>query len=67
MFNKSNSHPENTNELIKAGKGFMKASWNLMNNLREKYTEEVATQAKEVINQATEKLNEINKKLEQND
>jgi len=31
--------------------------------LREKYSEEVVTEAKEVIEQAAEKLNEIAKKL----
>ena len=67
MFNHFNSHPEKTNELLEVGKGFMKASWNLMNNLREKYTEEAATQAKVVIKQATEKLNDISKTLEQKD
>ena len=67
MFRHFNSHPEETNELVEAGKGFIKASWNLMSNLREKYVEEAATQATEVINQATEKLKEINKKLGQTD
>jgi DNA-binding PadR family transcriptional regulator len=66
MLNHFNSNSEKTNELLEAGKDFFKASWNLMNNLREKYTKETATQAKEIIMQATEKLNEINKKLEQN-
>jgi DNA-binding PadR family transcriptional regulator len=66
MLNHFNSHSEKTNELLEAGKDFFKASWNLMDNLREKYTKETATQAKDVITQATEKLNEINKKLEQN-
>ena len=60
-----NSYPENITELFKAGKGFMKASWNLLDSLRAKYTEEAATQAKDVILQATEKLNEIAKQLEQ--
>ncbi|UCD26895.1 MAG: PadR family transcriptional regulator [Candidatus Bathyarchaeota archaeon] len=62
-----NSYPEKAQELLEAGKSFMKASWNLLDNLREKYTEDAATQAKEVIKQATEKLNEIAKKLEQAD
>ena len=66
MLNHFNSHSEKTNELLEAGKDFFKASWNLMDNLREKYTKETATQAKDVITQATEKLDEINKKLEQN-
>ncbi|MCW4052603.1 MAG: hypothetical protein NWE78_05280 [Candidatus Bathyarchaeota archaeon] len=35
--------------------------------VREKYTEEAATQAKEAIKQATEKLDEIAKKLEHAD
>jgi hypothetical protein len=65
MFPWVNSHPEKVKELLKAGKSFVKASWSLLDNLREKYTEEAATQAKEVIKQATEKLNEISEKLEQ--
>ena len=60
-----NSYPEKAKELFKSGKGFMKASWNLLDNLREKYSEEAAAQAKEVFEQATEKLNEIAKKMEQ--
>lgn len=59
-----NTYPEKTQELLKEGKAFMKASWKLIDNLREKYTEEAAIQAKEVFKQATEKLNEISKKLE---
>jgi DNA-binding PadR family transcriptional regulator len=65
MFPWLNSYPEKAKELLEAGKSFMKVSWSLLDNLREKYTEEAATQAKEVIKQATEKLNEISKKLEQ--
>jgi DNA-binding PadR family transcriptional regulator len=60
----SNSYPEEAKELLEVGKSFIKASWNLLDNLREKYTEEAATQAREVIKQATEKINEITKKLE---
>jgi hypothetical protein len=33
----------------------MKVSWNLLDKLREKYTDEVATQAKEVIKIAAKK------------
>ncbi len=62
-----NSYPENTKELLEAEKSLMRASWRLLDNLREKYTEEAATQAKEVVKQATEKLNEIAKKMEQAD
>ena len=67
MFPRFKSNSKNINKLLKAGKNFMKASWNLMDNLRIKYTEEAANQAKEVITQATEKLYEIANKLEQND
>ena len=59
------SYPEKANELLEEGKKFMKASWKLMDNLREKYTEDAVTQAKEVIEQATEKLNEIANDLDQ--
>ena len=65
IFQWLNSYPEKAEELLEAGKSLMKASWSLLDNLREKYREEAATQAKEVIKQATEKLNEISKKLEQ--
>ncbi len=60
-----NSYPEKANELFEEGKNFMKASWKLMDNLREKYAEEAVFQAKEVIKQATEKLNEIANNIEQ--
>ena len=62
-----NSYPEKVQELIEAGKSFMKASWNLLDNLREKYSEEAIIQAKEAVKQATEKLNEITKKMENSD
>ncbi|MEJ2271681.1 MAG: PadR family transcriptional regulator [Candidatus Bathyarchaeota archaeon] len=60
-----NSYPKNTNGLLEEGKNFMKASWKLLDKLREKYTEEAAMQAKEVIKQASEKLNEIADSIEQ--
>jgi len=43
----------------------MMAGWNLFDSLREKYSEEVVTEAKEVIEQAAEKLNEMAKKLKE--
>jgi len=59
----SSFYPEKTRELVEAGKKLLMASWNVLDSLREKYSEEVATEAKEVIEQAAEKLNEIAKKL----
>jgi hypothetical protein len=56
-------YPEKTRELVEAGKKLVMAGWNLLDGLREKYSEEVATEAKEVIERAAEKLNEITKKL----
>jgi DNA-binding PadR family transcriptional regulator len=56
-------YPEKTRELVEAGKKLLMAGWNLLDGLREKYSEEVATEAKEAIEQAAEKLNEIAKKL----
>ncbi len=56
-------YPEKTQELVEAGKKLVMAGWNLLDGLREKYSEEVATEAKEVIERAAEKLNEITKKL----
>ena len=67
MFPWLKPYPEKAQELLDEGKNFMKASWKLLDNLREKYTEEAATQAKEVLKQATEKINEITKKLEKTD
>jgi len=62
-----NFHPEKTRELVEAGKKLVMAGWNLMDSLREKYSEEVATEAKEVIEGAAEKLNEIAKRLKETD
>jgi len=62
-----NSHPEKTRELVKAGKELMMAGWNLMDSLRENYSEEVIAEAKEVIEKAAEKLTEIAKKLKETD
>ena len=58
-----NSYPEKTRELVKAGKKLVMAGWNLLDSLREKYSEEAVTEAKEAIEQAAEKLNEIAKNL----
>jgi DNA-binding PadR family transcriptional regulator len=60
-----NFYPEKTRELVKAGKKLVRASWNLMDSLREKYSEEVIAEAKEVIEQAAEKIDEIARKLKQ--
>ena len=60
----SNFHPEEVRELIKAGENLVTASWNLLDNLREKYSEKAIAEAKEVMEQATEKIDEITKKLE---
>jgi len=58
-----NFHREKTRELAEAGKKLAMAGWNLIDSLREKYSEEVVTEAKEVLEQAAEKLNEMAKKL----
>lgn len=60
-----NFYSEETKELFEAGKNLVKTSLTLLDDLREKYSEEVATQAKEVIENATQKLSEMAKKLEQ--
>ncbi|MDH5419606.1 MAG: hypothetical protein OEX06_04660, partial [Candidatus Bathyarchaeota archaeon] len=57
------SYPEKTRELVEAGKKLVMAGWSLMDSLRKRYSEEVATEAKEVLEQAAERLNEIAKKL----
>ncbi len=61
----SNFYHEKTRELVEAGKKLVMAGWNLMDSLREKYSEEVATEAKEAIEQAAEKIDEIARKLKQ--
>ena len=58
-----NSFPEKTRELVEAGKELVAAGWSVMDGLRRKYSEEVATEAKEVLEKAAERLNEIAKKL----
>jgi len=58
-----NSYPEKTRELVEAGKKLVMAGWNLLDSLREKYSEEAVTEAKEAMERAAEKLNEIAKKL----
>lgn len=58
-----NFHHEKTHELVEAGKQLIRASWNLMDNLREKYSEEAIAEAKEAIEQAAEKIDGIAKKL----
>lgn len=60
-----NAVPEEARELFEAGKSLLKANWKLMENLRSKYSEEVASQAKETLEQSTVKLKELNEKLEQ--
>jgi len=58
-----NSYPEKTRELIEAGKKLVMAGWNLMDSLREKYSEEIIAEAKEVMEEAAEKIDVIAKKL----
>ena len=58
-----NFHPEKVRELGKAGEKLMMASWNLLDSLRERYSEKAIAEAKEVIEQAAEKIDEISKKL----
>ena len=60
-----NFYPEKTGELVDSGKKLVTAGWNLLDSLREKYSEEVAAEAKEVLEQAAEKLNEIAKKIKE--
>lgn len=62
-----NFHPKEARELIEAIENLRIAGWNLLDSMREKYSEYIATEAKEVIEKATEKLNEIEKKLRETD
>jgi DNA-binding PadR family transcriptional regulator len=58
-----NFYPEKTRELFEAGKKLVLSSWNVLDNLRENYSDEAATEAKAVFEKAAEKMNEIAKKL----
>ena len=62
-----NFYPEKTRELFEAGKSLATSSWNLLDSLREKYSEEAAAKAKEVIKQANERLDEITRSLKETD
>ncbi len=58
-----NHYPKKTRELVEAGKNLARAGWNLLDSLREKYSEEAITEAKEIMERAAEKIDEIAKKL----
>ncbi len=58
-----NVYSEKTRELVEACKKMVKASWNLLDGLREKYSEEVVAEVREVMEQTTEKIEEMAKKL----
>jgi DNA-binding PadR family transcriptional regulator len=58
-----NHYPEKTQELFEAGKRLVMSSWKVLDNLRENYSEEVATEAKDVIDEAAVKMDKIVKKL----
>ena len=58
-----NFYPEKTRELVEAGKKLVKANLNLLDSLREKYSEEVVDEAKKVIEQTAEKIEEISKRI----
>jgi len=58
-----NFHLKEARELIEAIENLRIAGWNLLDSMREKYSEKSATEAKEVIEKAIEKLNAIAKKL----
>ncbi|MBS7633618.1 PadR family transcriptional regulator [Candidatus Bathyarchaeota archaeon] len=58
-----NFHPKEARELIEAIEKLRIAGWNLLDSLREKYSEEIATEAKEIIEKAAQKINEMEKKL----
>jgi DNA-binding PadR family transcriptional regulator len=58
-----NYYPKKTQDIFEAGKKLVMASWKVLDNLRENYSEEVATEAKAVIDEAAEKMDKIAKKL----
>jgi DNA-binding PadR family transcriptional regulator len=60
-------HPKEVHELVKAGENLVAASWNLLDALRVKYSEEAIANAKEVMEQAAQKIEEIAKRLEEAD
>lgn len=62
-FARFDFHPKEARELIEAIERLGMAGWNLLDSLREEYSEEVVIEAKEVVERAVEKLNEIERKF----
>ena len=60
-----NHYPKNANKFVEAGKKLVMSSWTLIANLREKYSEDVVTQATQILEEATMKLEEIVNKLKE--
>jgi len=58
-----NFHPEKVLELLRAEEKLRMASWNLLDNLRERYSEKAIAEAIEIMEQAAEKIDGIAKKL----
>lgn len=59
-----NQYPRNCRGIIEAGKKLVKSSWILLDNLRQKYSEEAVTEATKILEDASKKIEEIAKKLE---
>jgi DNA-binding PadR family transcriptional regulator len=60
-------HPKKVRELIEAEQNLMMAVQNLLDSLREKYSEEIVGEATEVIEKAVERLSGIANKLRESD
>ena len=60
-----NHHPKEAKGIIEAGKKLVKSSWVLLDNLRQKYSEEAVAKATEILEDAANKIEEIAGKLEE--
>lgn len=60
-------HSEKTRKLAKATKTLAVSSWELLENLGERYSEEAATKATEIIEHTTQQIDELLRKLKHNE
>jgi DNA-binding PadR family transcriptional regulator len=60
-----NHHPKEAKGIIEAGKKLVKSSWILLDNLRQKCSEEAVAKATEILEDAANKIEELAKKLEE--
>lgn len=60
-----NHHSKEAKGIIEAGKKLVKSSWVLLDNLRQKYSEEAVAKATEILEDAANEIEELAKKLEE--